>query len=594
MKKSKAMTDNEVTAAQSEKTRLSWSSMNKKKRVITVCVSALLLLTLAAAIVLPIVLLSEKDANFDYLNADLSKYVSFSEEDYKNYTLDIDIAAPKDIDPDVAMLNMLASDAAEEPSFDGALKKNVAVTPGDVVYIWYRGYLLDEEGEELLVSGMCNYGNTSPTTLTIGSGSFVPGFELGLLGKLPQSGSSSFKITSGTVTEQQIAYVSYSLLEDGKASDSATKGKTVRVVMSSENVDKDMGEGFKNVVLGSEIGQKMDFDVKKSGKTYHYTDFTVDFVTEKEADSYTIECYFPYDYSSTTLANETAYFEVTIVNTQVYEVPEYSYAPDENGKYRFNLTNDYVARKVAEAESPITLEELNEYEGEELWQKYRAYAVDYLQKAYEENLKAMVEEEMWNYYLEKATILKYPENKVSKIYREYYDDVLYQYEYTAGGVTDYFDEDGDGEYDDIIYRDNIDDFAVDYLGIYYYEETWQEVLRGLAEDLVAERLILYYIMVKEDLVPSEEVFEAKLAAIKQEYIDEYLLQYAEEFEEDLSKFTEEEYAAYVAEREAELFEYYDEEYFRETTYYEIALETFVTYPTVTTMDGRASNLPQKK
>ena len=85
---------------------------------------------------------------------------------------------------------------------------------------------------------------------------------------------------------------------------------------------------------------------------------------------------------------------------------------------------------------------------------------------------------------------------------------------------------------------------------------------------------------------------AKVALINRSV--EAINQYAAEFEVDLSKYTEAEYAAFVAKREKELFEYYDEAYFRETTYYEIVLDTLLTYPVVTTLDGRQSSLPQTK
>ncbi len=593
MKKKNIGPDKEVHSAKEPKVASRWSKMTKKKRILTVVISVVTLLAVAAAIVLPIVLLSDgDDKNFEYTTADLTKYVDFSAGSYKDYTLDIDIALPKDIDPDVAMLNMLARDASTEPEFDGAYKKTEPVTPGDVVHIWYRGYLLDENGEELSVSGMCNYGNSSPTALTIGSGSFVPGFELNLLGKMPH-GYTNFKITSGEVKETQIAYVSYSLYTEGEDEDDAKKSTTVRVDMSSDEVDEKMGEGFKERLLGRTIGEELAFDTVKNGKTQHYINFKVDFVTEKEPNAYVVECYFPYDYSSSSLANQTAYFEVIIVQTQIYDTPDYTYEQDADGKYRFNLTNEYIEQKLAEDDSPITLEELMEYEGEELWQKYRAYAEAYLMDAYEENRRALIEEEMWTYYLKYAKILKYPQNKVDAVYREYYDDVLYQYEYTGGSISLGYDSDYDG-IDDTEYYDNIDDFAEAYLGLYYSETEWKDYLRSLSESLVAERLILYYIMQQENLTPTEEEFEQRLAALKQEYIDEYLLQYAEEFEVDTSKYTEEEYEEYVAKRTEEIFDYYDESYFRETTYYEIALETLITYPTVTTMDDRESSLPQTK
>ena len=53
---------------------------------------------------------SRNDKRFDYLTSNLSRYVSFSEDDYKNYKLEIDIAKPHEIDVEVAILNLLASD----------------------------------------------------------------------------------------------------------------------------------------------------------------------------------------------------------------------------------------------------------------------------------------------------------------------------------------------------------------------------------------------------------------------------------------------------------------------------------------------------
>jgi hypothetical protein len=97
-------------------------------------------------------------------------------------------------------------------------------------------------------------------------------------------------------------------------------------------------------------------------------------------------------------------------------------------------------------------------------------------------------------------------------------------------------------------------------------------------------------MQAENLMPTEEELAREVASIKQEYLDEYIKQYISYKEEnddsfDRSTLTGEAYDTFVSERSKELFDYYDDDYFTETAYYEIGLRTFLTYPTVYTLDN---------
>ena len=194
----------------------------------------------------------------------------------------------------------------------------------------------------------------------------------------------------------------------------------------------------------------------------------------------------------------------------------------------------------------------------------------------------MVEDEMWNYFLDKAVVKKTPGVKVEAIYQEYVDDVYYQFDQTGGSIQDPYTE----EYKNY---ETIDEFAVAYLGLTYSEnQDWKSVLYTMSENLVKERLVMYYLMQQEDLFPSKSEFEEELAKVKQEYVDEYIKQYLEYEEKTRADYTDEEYEQFVEDRMAELFDYYDEEYFEETTYYEIALRSFITWANVTTLDGRSA------
>jgi len=561
---------------------------------------------LAAIIIFFIVFFSvrayKKDADFDYITSDLSKYVSFDSEKYKNYDLNIDIAAPhvkgedgKGIsDVEVAILNLRASYA--EAVGDSSWVRDIAVGAGDKVKIWYRGYLVHPTtGEEIEVDGMCNFGNTASSELGIGSGSFIPGFELNLIGTLPTDFARFTKITSGVVKEEQIIYFSYNRSPVGSTDTKDRQiGDCVRIDLSRDDLDEIYGEGFRAAILGATIGDELEFTTKIGDVEYKYSSPTgsststtyktmVEFATvcEKEETNggvpvKVVECYFPYDYgteglASAKLRNETAYFEVYIDFVQDYTVPEWD--------------DEFIKKVTAEKGSAITEKELNEkYEGETLVEKYTAYANEYLEDAYEEARKALIEQAMWDHYLKSATIKRYPGNKVDAIYKEYVDDVYYQFSNNPS-ITDPTTQ-------ELKTYETVDEYAVVYLGLTYQENPdWRGTLLKMSRDLVAERLILYYIIQNEELiVPGKDdtVLAEKIKDVKQEYLDEYVKQFLEYEEKTREDFTDSQYADYVKEREKELFDYYDDDYFTETAYYEIALEIMLGYPKVHDLNERTA------
>ena len=545
--------------------------MNKLKDTKTLAIiitaSILLIIGIAVAIVLG-VRASKEDKNFDYLTSDLSKYISLSKDDYKNYKLEIDIAKPHDIDVDVAILNLIVGKKGDALNDGALITSPVTITAGDTVHIWYRGYLLDEDGEEIALSGMSNLSGSAASELSIGSGNFIPGFELNLVGKNTGDYPKFVKITDGTPNENRIAYVSYTrLVEGGDESKDAVSATAQRIILSDTDIDSVYGDGFREKILGAQIGKAIDsFDVTLDGKKHTYSDTKIVFVTECEVEPLLVECYFPYDYNTTTLRNETAYFEVYVEGVVQYECPEFN--------------DEFVSKIISEKDAVITEEELLEYEGETLTEKYRAFVKKLVDEAYEEEYETLVEEAMWEHYLSKAEVKKYPTVKVDEIYKEYEDDVYYQFDQSGGSLQNQYTE----EYE--TYED-IDSFAVAYLGLTYSEnKDWRAVLRTMSEELVKERLVLYYLMQEENINPTAEELAEELAAVKQEYIDEYVKQYLDYEGKTRADYTEEEFSEFVETRKEELFDYYDEDYFLETTYYEIALKEFIKWPNISTLDDR--------
>ena len=87
---------------------------------------------------------------------------------------------------------MLNSNKNADKWREVAIDSNFALGAGDSVSIYYYGYLINEYGEKVIVDGMSNFADANPYSLVLGSGSFVPGFELNMVGlniqdtKLPE------------------------------------------------------------------------------------------------------------------------------------------------------------------------------------------------------------------------------------------------------------------------------------------------------------------------------------------------------------------------------------------------------------------------
>lgn len=533
--------------------------------------SAILILTLLLSSALVLFSCTEEEAGgeFDYLTSDLSNYISIDAAKYKNYTASLDIAKPRDIDVDVTILNLLASKKGEALN-NGASYPYGKVTAGDEVSIYYRGYLKDKDGNEKHVDNMCNFGNAEPATLVIGSNSFIPGFELDMVGIDFTKDNRLVKITEGAPKDGQIVYVSYTKQLDGSTnSKDKVKVTSERIVLGKDSIDAKYGSGFeaklRSLTVGSTSGAS--FNATIDGKKYNYIDLKIDFATEceKEGTYFLVECYFPYDYQSTTLRNQNAYFEVYIQGIVEYDAPEF--------------TDAFVEENLGKDDFGVTADDLKDYTGTTT-EKLRAHIKHLLDEDYEEAYRTALEEAMWNHYHNEnvTSVKKYPKNKVDTIYYEYYNDVVWQFENSGGSITNALGESKVAE--------SVDEYAVIYLGLEYAEDQdWRNVLREMSESLVKERLILYYIMRQEGLVPSAQKLAEQITASKKEYLDEYIAQYLAEYSKKESDYSEEEWKTFVADREKELYDYYDDAYFTEIAYYEIALDTFLTWPTVTTLDN---------
>ena len=533
-----------------------------EKNLALIITAAVLAVIFIVTAVISLVQAVQRDVWFDYLNSDLDSYLEF-DKDYKNFKIDVDIAKPHDIDVDVTILNLIYEDKSEKPLYGGSpVTSPITITAGDTVNIWFRGYLLDEDGNQISVDGMSNFTDSSSTAIGIGANNFVPGFELNLIGKNTGDYSKFEKIIKGALKDSMIAYVNYSIPSE-KDSSKLDSFKGVRMDLSTD-LDAKYGAGFKAELMKLAIGDKGKITATLGEKSVTYSDVTVTFATECETNPMIVECYFPYDYSKTELRNETAYFEVYVDGVIVYDCPEFN--------------DEYLTKKIEDKEINLTLEELNEYEGATLVEKYRKFVQKTLDDIYDSSYASLVEQKIWDYYSSIVKVKKYPMIKVEEMYDQYIDELTTQY-ITYGGQA--YDS-TTGQYKTY---DTLEGFIPAYLGL-SANTKWQDYITDMAKNAVKERMTMYYLLKAENLMPTEEVFNEKLESIRQEYLDQYIAQYLNYEGKTKEDYTDEEYAELVEDCTEEIFSYYDDDYFAVRVYYTVVSETFIDWPEVVTLDER--------
>ena len=121
----------------------------------------------------------ESITDFDYANANISEYIALSASEYLNSSVTLST-------------DYIITDDAVKEHIDGERFKHKTKTNGDTqvtdqpiklgdsAFIYYTGFLDGKEFE-----GGSNASDTKPYELSIGSGSFIPGFEEGLIGVIP-------------------------------------------------------------------------------------------------------------------------------------------------------------------------------------------------------------------------------------------------------------------------------------------------------------------------------------------------------------------------------------------------------------------------
>ena len=509
-----------------------------KKGVIVISAVALVLV---AALTLGIVFSVIYSRDINYIEDNLSLYISLSEEDYKGYTVEVlyDEMSESDVERKIMSLRYQKRKGILNNG-GNIINLNQPVKVGDMVKIFYRGYTMDDAGVQTDFAGGCNF-TGSAHSLEIGSLGFIPGFEESIVGVKPNDYSKLSVKKTGTVSAGDVIYLTYkAMLPDGS---SVTK-TSERIDLSSADVDARYGAGFAESFNGATIGKTLSNDktFTLGAGTAVYFDMKIDYATTGEDNPLTINAYFPADYrNDPSLRGKTVFFDVFFTEVIAYDTPEYN--------------DTFILETLGVSE-----ETLSKYEGSTIVEKHKNMLREQIAEEYASKKKPIIENAVWEHLHEVVKIKRLPQNQVDDEYYKTYNEIEIGYSYYS-----------------YVYS-SIDEFAVAYLGI-ADGTNWKEYIRKNAEGVIKEKLIFYYIVREENLLPDDAEYEKRYNEIVQEYLEYHMEQ---TYKDELAAIkTEAEREKKIAEIKEEMLDFYGEEYFSEIVYYEYSLDAFLALANVT-------------
>lgn len=465
------------------------------------------------------------------MESDLSDYLTISASDYKNFTVNIPDLSVKDEDIDRKIMGLLTENRVSDASYDGEKMFSVPVTVADDVYIYYRGYTVDENGVETDVENASNLLGKE-RKLTVGGFSFVEGFEEGLIGAVPWDhhfDPQYNRFTSGAVERGDIIYITYTaFLPDG----TSIYKNNERIDLSDAGTDARYGDGFSALFEGGtvEIGKKISSQIFSYGDGEAvYSDMTVNYAIRCNSKPLTIDAIFPYNYKESSLRGLAVKFDVYFNGAVIYDTPEY---------------NEEFITDVLKLDA----EKLSKYKKKSVVENHKAYLIEEIESEKQQLREFLIEEKIWEHLTECANVNKLPEDKVEEIYTDSYNRLSSEYRYFSSGY------------------ENLEEYA--YLRYGY--KNLSEELMAEAERLVCEKIIFFYIIREENLIPSDTEFDRLYDMLVSKELDYYV---EEIYDVELAGLkTEAEREARIEEIKGEMMDYYGEEYFTELVYYEFAYD----------------------
>lgn len=524
----------------------------KRTRLALIIFAISAVLIISAVIVVSAILSKRAKEILRPMEDNLNKYISISEDDYKNFPVTIKSEPIDELAVENALIQALY--AAKSPDTEqGSGIHNIsgtepkrALAAGDIVYAYYLGYYLDEAGRKIYFDGSSNLGATSSDKkrIGIGEGNLYTGFELGLIGKNPWSFDAITLKNGGKVEAgDAVCFTMTAMYSDG----SGVATESFVAVTDKAGCDAKYGTGFTDFLMGRGIGKIAESfttnEVSDKSGSSVYTDIEITAIYKRGMLPMTVSARVPVNDTETGLAGETVYFEVYVDKVQYYSTPE--------------INADFVTKKLN-----MTMDELMAYgkEGDSIEDCYRVYLEERLKATARDSAENTILEAFWAHVNEKVKVKRLPKGTVN----EYYSD------YLVSLADEFSGSKGSG-------FSSLDEYACFALEL---EEgaDWRAHVMELAKQSVTEKIIFYYVIREENFFPTDEEYKEIYDRLVDEMLTEYL---ASQKITESSFDTKEEYESEVERSRQAIIEAYGAQYFDDNILYEYGIGKILGLASVT-------------
>ena len=454
----------------------------------------------AIAALMLVLALASCGGGYDYIKKDLTKYLKIGRADY--------IGIPVTLTGDYSVTDQMIEDAVRAICIANRTDKKTGTATtildwGYDTHIYYWGEYTDEYGNDIQFSGGSNMTASSPSDLTLGSGSFIDGFESGLVASriCPGDTNRDYNTVKGLeIGQSDVVYLYLDnylyTSEDGEQKSGSFSG--LRVDLANPGL---LGAVFAEQIARLRTGDSFDFGYSSSGKTEPLSiDVDGDGVAEKLAlsgsvaalslneKSVQVTATFPEDYSEESLRGKEARFHVVVDSVDRYDVPN-----------ERSLTAKMVQAVYSDFESTA--------EGDAFLAYLREYLQGALEKEQAQQRQADIETEIWKYLMENANFTgKYPKKALKENRKELKSQMQNEYRY--------YKQLWQQEYQ--ITVNSFEDFAENYYDI-GDAESWDDYFEKRVKKRTREEILVYSIVKAEKWDLTDAEYESGKAEILAEY-----------------------------------------------------------------------------
>ena len=497
--------------------------------------------TLLIILMLSLALFSCKDEPFDYLREDLDEYIYISDANYMGYKgYEVTISSDEITDAAVrAFINRILVEKRGEASNLGKSEYNSTTEIGDDISVFFRGFIKDKDGNLKEQLSFSNFTVTDEKyrIYTLGAGTLDKlglYVEEALIGcDLSKYASCQILTTPQVILANDVVYVSYDAIFNGESTKSVKEQRLDLANPDAENshlvefiVGKISGDTYSpNKIFTTSGGDKVVYSNLKVERVMRFPD--------EGQEPFRVTTRVPASWSETSLQGKEITLEFFIDYAIKYDTPAF---------------DDEFITKTLEVDS----ESLKNYEGEGLTGKYFTYVKEYLKAVDKAEIESVMVDALWSHLYDIAEIKKLPEDEVDRIYNDYKIQFKNAFDANPGSYK------------------TVDEFANAYVSeVEGSSLVWTDYYKGKAEEEVKQKLIFYYIVKRENLLPSAEEF----AELKKTLIEVELASML--YQKGISRDgydSDEAYEAAVASyrKEAEAV-FADEEYATWSVHYEYAV-----------------------